>query len=386
MIKILIMVHNLTGGGAERVAALWAKGFVERGYKVGMVLNCYKNTPITYKVPNAVQMYNIVNNKQIVWIANKLHRRLNIDCFYVARLRSILKDFRPDIAIGVLQPWAEWARKASKGMDIKIVNTEHNSFERPDNAKLTSKQHAQKYVWNKRYDHVTVLTEADFHFLENTLNNVSVLPNPLAFEPAVRVPQKKKIILAAGRLDAWYYKGFDLLIHAWGKVAKRYPTWILQIAGDGEKGLNYLQSLADECGIANQTDFIGYQSDMHNIYQRSSIFILSSRYEGFGMVLIEAMSQGCAPIACDHNGRQREIITNDSEGVLCPVEDVNSLANAIDRMINDTKFRSMVQSHAIERSKFYSLTNIMDNWETIINDLNNKATKDKQALIINGGG
>lgn len=387
MTKILIMVHNLTGGGAERVAALWAKGFVDRGYDVGMVLNCYKDTPITYKVPDAVRMYNIVGNKQIAWIANKLHRRLNIDTYYIRRLRSILEDFKPDVAIGVLQPWAEWARRASKGMKIKIVNTEHNSFERPDNVQLTSKQHAQKYVWNKRYDHVTVLTEADYHFLENTLNNVSVLPNPLAFEPVVCVPKKQNIILAAGRLDAWYYKGFDILIQAWSRIAQNHPTWVLQIAGDGEKGMKYLQSLAEECDVVNQINFIGYQSDMLPIYQRSSIFTLSSRYEGFGMVLIEAMSQGCAPIACDHHGRQGEIITREDEGILCPVEDAESLGKAMERMINDEKYRSKVQANAIKRSKFYSLDNIMDKWEMILESINvNTESMDKIMKPINGGG
>lgn len=386
MTKILIMVHNLTGGGAERVAALWAKGFVDRGYDVGMVLNCYKDTPITYKVPYAVRMYNIVGNKQIAWIANKLHRRLYIDTYYIRRLRSILEDFKPDVAIGVLQPWAEWARRASKGMDIKIVNTEHNSFERPDNARLTSKEYAQKYEWNKNYDHVTVLTKADFLLIKETLNNVSVLPNPLAFEPVTNVSNKGNIILAAGRLDAWHAKGFDLLIRAWGAIAKNYPSWCLQIAGNGKKGLRYLQSLAKDLGVMKQVSFIGYHNDLLPIYQHASIFVLSSRYEGFGMVLIEAMSQGCAPIACDYKGRQREIITNESEGIICPVENVNSLANAITRMINDTEYRSMVQANAIKRSKFYSLSNIMDKWEIIIDDLNNKTKMDYHTLSINGGG
>ena len=96
---------------------------------------------------------------------------------------------------------------------------------------------------------------------------------------------------------------------------------------------------------------------------------MSSRYEGFGMVLIEAMSQGCACIACDYKGRQSEIIQNDSQGIICPVEDVDSLASAIERMILDKSYREKCQYNAIERSKFYSLDNTMDRWETIINNI-----------------
>ena len=73
--KILIMVHSLTGGGAERVAALWATGFVERGYEVGMVLNCSENTPITYKVPDTIKIYRLHS-----WLANMTHGNFNSHC------------------------------------------------------------------------------------------------------------------------------------------------------------------------------------------------------------------------------------------------------------------------------------------------------------------
>ena len=365
--KILIMVHNLTGGGAERVAALWATGFTQLGYEVGMVLSCKKHTPITYTVPNSVKMYNLVGNEQVAWVANKLHRRLHIDHYYIRRLRAVLKEFQPDIAIGVLQPWAEWARKASVGMNIKIVNTEHNSFERPKSAPMTSSERKKKFDWNKRYDQVTVLTQADKDLVKSQLDNVAVLPNPLAFEPVKTVPQKEKIILAAGRLDAGHYKGFDILIKAFGMTSN---DWSLQIAGGGSpKSIAKYKALAKECGVADRIQFMGYISNPVPLYQQASIFVLSSRYEGFGMVLIEAMSQGCAPIACDYKGRQREIITTDEEGVICPVDDAETLAKAIDKMISDDEYRHRVQANAIERSKYYSLENIKDRWERIFQSI-----------------
>ena len=357
------MVHNLTGGGAERVAALWATGFIQRGYKVGMVLNCKKNTPVTYAVPDSVKMYNLVGNEHIAWVANKLHRRLHIDQYYIRRLRMALKDFQPDIVIGVLQPWAEWARKASAGMNIKIINTEHNSFERPESAPMSSSERKEKFEWNKRYEQVTVLTQADKYLVERHLDNVTVLPNPLAFEPVKIIPQKEKIILASGRFEAGHYKGFDLLIKAFGMTSN---DWSLQIAGEGKpKHIAKYKALAKECGVGDRVQFLGYLDNPLQIYQRSSIFVLSSRYEGFGMVLIEAMSQGCAPIACDYKGRQREIITTDEEGIICPVDDVETLAKAIDKMILDEEYRHRVQANAIERSKYYLLENIMERWEKI---------------------
>ena len=224
----------------------------------------------------------------------------------------------------------------------------------------------QKYEWNKRYDHVTVLTNADKLCVNKVLSNVSVLPNPLVYTPISHLPNKEKIILAAGRLDAWHVKGFDLLIKAWSKLSKNYSEWKLQIAGNSKGlGKEYLQSIASELNLGSQLEFIGYQNDMLPVYRRASVFVLSSRYEGFGMVLIEAMSQGCASIACDYKGRQREIITSNQEGVICPADDIDSLANAMQAVISNEEYMNKLQLNAIERSKYFSLDNTMDRWESI---------------------
>lgn len=369
--RLLILVHNLTGGGAERVASLWITGFCERGYDVGVVFDCKRDTVMSYQVPEMITKYNVYGNNFTGWVANKFHRVLHLDFYYILKLRRIFLDYRPDIVIGVIQPWAEWARKASKGLNIKIINTEHNAFERPQDAlynPMTQRLYMEKFEYNRLYDHVTLLTEADKRCVDGILNNVSVLPNPLTYKPAPKVPAKDKIILAAGRLDAWHAKGFDILIKAWSGIADSYPEWRLQIAGDSTagKGRRYLERIAAETGISDRLEFIGYQSDMLPIYQRSAIFVMASRYEGFGMVLIEAMSQGCACVSCDYKGRQREIITSDNEGIICPQEGVKSLTRAIRQLIDDNNYREIVQRNGIERSKHYELENIMGMWDDII--------------------
>ena len=365
--RILILVHSLTGGGAERVASLWVNGFVERGNEVGVVLNCPKYTPQTYSISNYVIQYNIYNR-----LANRISRRSGWGRYQIFRLRRIIKDFNPDFIIGIIQPWAEWARKACKGMRIPIINTEHNSFERPQDAlynPMTSRLYKEKYEWNKRYAHVTVLTEADKKCIGN-LFNATVLPNPLYLEPAHELPYKQNIILAVGRLNAWHVKGFDVLIKAWGLIAKDYPDWILQIAGDGnEQSKLFLKNIIKEVGVESQIEFLGFQDNLLPIYQRSSIFVLSSRYEGLGMVLIEAMSQGCAPIACDYKGRQKEIITTEEDGLICSPDNVDELAAAISKLIQNNKLRGTIQNNAIEKSKFYNLNRIMDKWEGLLSDL-----------------
>lgn len=365
--KITILVYRLTGGGAERVASLWATGFAKRGHDVSVIVGSDAKKDTTYNLPDSVRLYSVGSKIRPLLLRNAIGKLGLLHTSKMHKLKRVLHEIRPDIIIGVLHPWAWEAYQVTKGMNIPIINTEHNSFERPDSVPLTKQGIIEKFEWNKHFDHVTVLTQADKNVIGDKLANVTVLPNPLTFEPLPCVPQKKKVIMASGRLDAWHYKGFDILIKAWGKIASEYPEWKLEIAGTGNTtSLSYLKKIAEQENIkASQIEFLGFCNDIKSLYERSSIFVLSSRYEGFGMVLIEAMSQGCACIACDYKGRQREIIEEDSQGLICPVEDMDALASAIERMITDDEYREECQHNAIERSKFYSLVNTMDRWEEI---------------------
>lgn len=369
--RIILLVSSLTSGGEQRVASLWTKGFAERGHDVTMVLGCSPKLPHTYEVPTQTKIYHLRNK-----ISLQLYKRFGIDFYYLRNLRKIIKSERPDVIISLHHPWTEWAHKIIKesGRAIPIISTEHTTFERPNSARpMSSQALKEKFEVNKRYAAVTVLTAADKECLKGHLDNVYVLPNPLPYTPASCIPVKENTILAVGQLHSWKVKGLDILIRAWGRVAKQYPEWKLQIAGgDRNHSQAYLQSIVDEYQIGEQMEFIGFQSDILPIYQRASVFVLSSRYEGFGVSLIEAMSQGCACIACDYKGRQREIIQQDNQGILCPIDDIKALSTSMDKMLSDEDFRRETQQNAIERSKHYALDNIMEYWREIMREINVK--------------
>lgn len=363
--KVIILLHKLSGGGAEHAATLWAKGFVEKGYDVSIIIKDV-SAERSYVLPNIVQVYGIMNdNNGAKWFRYSKA---------IIKLRKLFVDIYPDVIISVIQPFGLIAYFASLGLGIPIVATEHSTFDRPPSSKFSLKSKILRLYANRLMDYVTVLTEADHMCINNRFQRVSVLPEPLAFNPILlsslnpSLYQRQKVILACGRLDSWYYKGFDLLIKAWAKVAGKYADWRLEIAGSGGGG-NMLKVISKQNGVFHQTSFIGQQQNMVDCYRKASIFVLSSRYEAFGMVLIEAMSQGCAPIACDYKGRQREIITSDNEGIICSVEDVDAIANAISTLIENEELRSKIQKGAIERSKFYELTRIMDKWDIIFKEI-----------------
>jgi glycosyltransferase involved in cell wall biosynthesis len=363
--KILICTWSLTHGGAERVASLWARGFVEHGHSVDFLLGSHSR-PITYNIPPNSKVYYECP------IKDALSVRFIPQWIKIFLIKRIIKKVTPDVIICVMPNWGPIIRKATKGMQkIPIIITEHNSYERPFDSPMSSKMYEQKFSTNASYNAVTVLTESDKTFLKNKMGtdfvkNTYVLPNPLSFDPVDKTPQKQKIILAAGRLEVWHYKGFDILIKAWGKISKKYPDWILNIAGAGNQ--KSLKELAIQSNVDKQIHFLGFV-EMLPEYRKSSIFVLSSRYEGFGMVLTEAMSQGCACIACDYKGRQREIIENDSQGIICPPENIDALADAIEKMIINEDYRNKCSINAIERSHYYSVKNITTKWEKIFENL-----------------
>ena len=357
--KIMILQARLCYGGAERVGVALANGFAKRGNSVTMVANLFE--PQTYQLDENIVLKNLVATNK-----NKFKKWLSSFIF----VRKYIKEIRPDIIIGIMGTTALVARISSLGLGIPVIMTEHWAFEMPPEHPFSLKEYFFKFYANKIYRSVTVLTEADKKVIGKRLKNVVVMPNPLTLEPANDVPKKKKIILAAGRLAAWEVKGFDVLIKAWGTIAKKYPDWTLQIAGQGEKDDEQrLLDWAADCDAGKQFKLLGFCNNVKDLYSESEIFVLSSRYEGFGLVLIEAMSQGCACVACDYKGRQREIITDDREGLCVEPENMEVLAKGLEKMICDEEYRRITQWNAIKRSKYYSLESTIDRWESMLNKI-----------------
>lgn len=358
--KIFIVCARLCHGGAERVAATLANGFEEKGHRVTLLTNLFEEK--SYEIANDVNVVNLVNRDR-----NKLSKWLGA----LRIVRKHIKAERPNVVIGVMQLCSLVSRLAAIGTGVPVIMTEHDSFERPMSASMSKWEHISKFWIDRIYRSVTVLTRSDVDFIGKRLKNVHEMPNPLSIAPAMTVPEgKQHVLLAAGRVDNWHVKGFDVLIKAWAKALKMLPEndWMLEIAGVWleEKSHSHLMSLAQELGCSDRTRFLGFRKDIKELYRQASVFVLSSRYEGFGLVLIEAMSQGCAPIACDYKGRQKEILGSEDNGIVCEPEDVDGLSNAICLVVKNDDLRHQMQQHALERSRYYSVENSVRRWECLI--------------------
>lgn len=364
--KIAILVHNLTGGGAERVAALWSSGFVSYGHEV-LVVTQNDLSSNTYEISPKVKVFPIVSPVWMRYLCKMIRNKSLINKLYVKKLKKILEEYNVDVCIGVMGSYLFDLISFASEMGIDLIQTYHGAFELPSSASKQRRADLIKEInLGKLILYNTVLSKADKKVIGNKMHNVVVLPNPLTFMPFEGNLKKQKIILACGRLDVWEVKGFDLLLEAWGKIAHCYPSWKLQIAGTGDKkSKRILLKIVEKYNIQGQVEFTGFVNDVVNLYRNAEIFVLSSRYEGFGMVLIEAMSQGCACVAADFKGRQKEIIEHDGQGIICEANDVLALTNSIQKFIEDEDYRKKCQENAIERSKDFSIENIMLRWEAL---------------------
>jgi len=352
--KILICTYTLSDGGAERVVSQWANGFFQRGEHVQIALLRESTETFSYSVDSRINIEDVSSSCR--------NRILNMMQASI-RLRKFVTKNHFDIIISVLCPVHVFF--ATVFINCIKINTEHNAFERPKGISW-KKDYLLKYYFNKLFDVVTVLTKRDLFLTNGRLKNVYHLPNPLAVTPYYSY-NREKVILAVGRLDAWYYKGFDILIKSWSLIREYHSEWKLCIIGGGtSKSREFLNGLASDCGCGDSVCIMDYKQDIVEYYKKAELFVLSSRYEGFGLVLIEAMSQGCACVACDYVGRQMEIFGDNSCGLISPPNDIDSLANAMIQLLSNPEKRKCCSRNAYARSREFALENIMNIWYDII--------------------
>jgi len=217
----------------------------------------------------------------------------------------------------------------------------------------------------KKLDRMVVLTE-DAKRDWPELSNVQLIPDPIPFIVDQVSTLSSKRVVSIGRYA--YEKGNDFLLRAWVKVEKQCLDWTLDIYGQGNQ--TPYRELMQELGIdESRCHLHGSITDVNNIYQGSSIFTLPSRFEGFGLVIIEAMAYGVPVVVFDCENGPRNIITNNQDGILVKPFDVDEYAEDLLRLIKDDQLRSQMGNRARESSKRYLIEDIAQKWKDLFDEI-----------------
>ena len=255
------------------------------------------------------------------------------------------------------------ARHAPFG--VRTIGQEHMSL---GTRRAAMRADIQRYY--PRLDALAVLTETDRRDYVGLFRSgappVVLLPNAVPAIEGGRADPTRKTVVAAGRLTR--AKGFDRLIPAWSQVARSHPDWRLEIYGSGPER-DALQLLVDQHGLSGTVQLKGRTNRLGHAFANSSIFVLSSRREGFPMVILEAMSRGLPVVSFDCPTGPAEIVVDDHNGVLVPNGDIPALTEALRQLIEDDEQRARLGNGALETATRYDVESIGKQWTELIDGL-----------------
>ncbi len=364
-------------GGVERVLSLKANYFAEQlGYDITIILTEGKGCPLFYPLSDKVKVINLNIGFEELWncsFIKKVILYLRKQQLFRKKLKAALMRIHPDFTVSLLRREINFITDINDGSkkigELHVNRANYRNFEASDSNLLKS-IFAKFWMHNlvghlSKLDKFVVLTEEDKRqWLE--LNNIISIPDPLTFYPEQVSSLKNKRVIAVGRYV--YQKGFDLLLKVWSIIEKRYPDWELVIFGSGNR--EPYECLMNELSIdGSRCHLNGPSSNIQQEYMNSSIFAFTSRFEGFGMVLVEAMSCGLPVISFDCPCGPHDIITDDEDGLLVQNGNVSAYVHKLSLLMDDASLRQRMSTAGRKNVERFKMEHIGDSWKKLFEGL-----------------
>ncbi len=361
-------------GGMERVLTTKANFLADKmNYEVYIILTDGNNKKPYFEISPKIRIINLDINFELLYKAGLVKRILQYlqkQYLYRKRLTQTLLDIRPDITISMLRREINFINSIKDGsLKIGEIHFSRNNYRQLKGTNILKKIISQIWMRSlinqlKKLDQFVVLSQKD---KENwpELKKVSVIYNPLSFYPETSSNVQNKEVVAAGRHS--YDKGFDLLVEAWKFVSEIHPDWHLKIYGAGNA--DGLKQQVTELNLDRSCQVLPPSENISAKFIESSIFALSSRFEGFGLVLIEAMSCGLPPVSFDCPFGPREIIKDREDGFLVENGNVKALAEKICFLIENEEIRKEIGQKARTNVERFKIERIMTQWDALFNTL-----------------
>lgn len=371
------IVYSLAGlfnsGGMERIITAKANSFAKMGHNIIIVTTEQKNRSPFFPLHQSIKTidfninYSDDKDKNIFFKAISFlrkrhkHRRL---------LTEYLVSLSPDITISTFGTEASFLYKiqdkSKKVLEIHFSKYFRYQYDRKGLWRVVDIYRSKQDVrLIPHYDKFVVLTNEDKKYWGN-FSNIEVIPNFITSVPNIKSKLENKVCLAVGRLS--YQKGFDRLIAVWKIVHSKFPEWQLQIYGSGEL-YDTLQNMIVEDRLTECVHINPPTSQIGLVYQESSVFLLTSHYEGLPMVLLEAFSYGLPVVSFACKCGPKDLIKDGINGFLVAEGDIESFTDKVSKILYDESLRKQMGSSAFQSALEYTESKIMPKWIQLFESL-----------------
>lgn len=362
-LDVLLVSGDLAGGGAQRVLVNLAEALQELGHRV-RILTMYGLEDDRYVPPPGVERVDCGLARSPG--AGAL-RGVRENLARIRRVRAALEEAAPRVIVSFLPETNVTTLFASAKSGLPVVVTEH--IDPRFDAVSKPWRLLRRISYRRARALVSVSNGVDRQF--DWLRGVDrvVIPNLLVrtARPRTKHPTTSTgTIVGMGRLTA--QKGFDLLLRAFQASRSRAPGWRLRIHGEGEER-GRLADLATELGVVDAVAFPGWAEDPDAVLASADLFVLSSRFEGFGNVIVEAMAVGTPVVSFDCPSGPSDIVQSEENGLLVPAEDVDALADAMTRMMTDPSLRDRLAQSASAGVDRFTFATVAARWEALLRDV-----------------
>ncbi|QQT25882.1 glycosyltransferase family 4 protein [Sphingobacterium spiritivorum] len=373
----MIIVYCISGtfnsGGMERVLTNKANYLVRQGYDISIITTDQKGRKPYFTLDPRIDQHDLgINYKDDLdkGLLTRVITYFRKQRKHRKALSTLLKKLNADIAISMFDHDGSFLHKIKDGSK-KVMEIHFSRFKRI--------QYNRKGVWKwidlfraaedlnivKQYDKFVVLTQEDKEYWGD-IHHMTVIPNANSFVTDQQALLETKNVIAVGRYD--YQKGFDNLIRIWQQVHQVHPDWMLNIYGQGPLK-EYLQQIIDELKLSEVIHLCAPVKNIEQEYLNSSMLVMTSRYEGFGLALTEAQTCGLPLIAYACKCGPRDIIRKGYNGFLIAEDDERNFAEKINLLIENDNLRREMGKNAVEMSQRYSETVVMQQWLNLFNGL-----------------
>ncbi len=369
-IRLLIYIYSMSSGGAERVTANLANYWAANGWDI-TIATLLPQSQDFYELHPAVKRVVLGmgsdSGNALVGLWQNIRRAL--------ALRKLLREMRPDIGLAmmttanILMALAAWRLPA-----IRTIGAEHNHPPQKPLGILWETLRSKTYGWLNAV--TTLASEGEAWIKDNTnAKKIAVIPNAVTWplpehepriSPSVFHKPERQLLLAVGRLHN--QKGFDWLIEAFSNLAHNHPNWDLVILGEGLLR-PLLEGQVRESGLEKRIFLPGRVGNLGEWYKSADIYVMSSRYEGFGNTLVEAMAHGLAVLSFDCDTGPRDIIRHEVDGLLVPPKDIAALTATLDKLMGNDSLRLQLAERATDARERFSMEKITQQWEHLFNEV-----------------